>query len=114
MSIIFKGNLASLLIKRLYRNPFAVHFSSIKVSDLVLVSPEGYVTEHGAQLPINMAGFHIHSAIHKVRLLLSRFHNSDAEAMLGFHRLVQRFRLQRTAIRFMGSHGRSLESLSTS
>lgn len=48
------------------RNPFAVHFSSIKVSDLVLVSPEGYVTEHGAQLPINMAGFHIHSAIHKV------------------------------------------------
>ncbi|PAV19523.1 hypothetical protein PNOK_0445700 [Pyrrhoderma noxium] len=50
-----------------WMNPFAVHFSSIKVSDLVLVSPEGYVTEHGAQLPINMAGFHIHSSIHKAR-----------------------------------------------
>lgn len=50
-----------------WMNPFGRHFSQISVSDLVLVSPDGYPTEHGAQLPINTAGFHIHSAIHKAR-----------------------------------------------
>jgi len=40
-------------------NPFAVHFSSITVSKLVLVGPDGYVAPEGAQLPINTAGFHI-------------------------------------------------------
>lgn len=40
-------------------NPFAVHFSSITVSKLVLVTPDGYVAAEGAQLPINTAGFHI-------------------------------------------------------
>lgn len=39
----------------------------MKASDLVLVDPEGYVTEGGAQLPINEAGFMIHSEIHKAR-----------------------------------------------
>ncbi|THH12504.1 hypothetical protein EW146_g7629 [Bondarzewia mesenterica] len=50
-----------------WMNPFAVHFSSITISKLVLVGPDGYVTKYGAQLPINTAGFHIHSAIHKAR-----------------------------------------------
>jgi ribulose-5-phosphate 4-epimerase/fuculose-1-phosphate aldolase len=50
-----------------WMNPFAKHFSSIKASDLVLVDSEGYVTEGGAQLPINEAGFMIHSEIHKAR-----------------------------------------------
>jgi len=50
-----------------WMNPAAVHFSSIKKSNLVLVNPEGYVSPHGAQLPINAAGFFIHSAIHKAR-----------------------------------------------
>ncbi|GAA5830590.1 hypothetical protein JCM11251_002524 [Rhodosporidiobolus azoricus] len=50
-----------------WMNPFAVHFSSITVSHLCLVTPDGYVSEEGAQLPINTAGFHIHSAIHKER-----------------------------------------------
>lgn len=40
-------------------NPFGVHFGRISVSNLVLVSPEGYPVEGGAQLPINTAGFHI-------------------------------------------------------
>lgn len=48
-------------------NPFAKHFSTIKASDLVLVDSDGYVTEGGAQLPINEAGFMIHSEIHKAR-----------------------------------------------
>jgi len=50
-----------------WMNPMCVAFSSIKASDLVLVDPEGYVSEGGAQLPINMAGFYIHTAIHKAR-----------------------------------------------
>lgn len=62
-------------------NPFGVHFSSMTVSKLVLVTPDGYVHPTlGAQLPINvsprlmacktdiqMAGFYIHSAIHHAR-----------------------------------------------
>jgi ribulose-5-phosphate 4-epimerase/fuculose-1-phosphate aldolase len=39
----------------------------MKASDLVLVDADGYVTEGGAQLPINEAGFMIHSEIHKAR-----------------------------------------------
>lgn len=50
-----------------WMNPFAVHFSSMTKSKLVLVSPDGYVTPYGAQLPINTAGFYIHSAIHHAR-----------------------------------------------
>uniref|UniRef100_A0A0W0F892 Putative arad-like aldolase/epimerase n=1 Tax=Moniliophthora roreri TaxID=221103 RepID=A0A0W0F892_MONRR len=36
-------------------------------NDLVLVDAEGRPTPEGAQLPINTAGFYIHSAIHKAR-----------------------------------------------
>jgi len=50
-----------------WMNPIAVHFSSITKSKLVLVDPQGHVSPHGAQLPINAAGFFIHSAIHKAR-----------------------------------------------
>ncbi|KAL2868360.1 class II aldolase/adducin domain protein [Aspergillus lucknowensis] len=50
-----------------WMNPFAKHFSTMKASDLVLVDADGYVTEGGSQLPINEAGFMIHSEIHKAR-----------------------------------------------
>lgn len=50
-----------------WMNPFAKHFSAMKASDLVLVDGEGYVTDGGAQAPINEAGFMIHSEIHKAR-----------------------------------------------
>ncbi|KAK7032428.1 hypothetical protein VNI00_013176 [Paramarasmius palmivorus] len=50
-----------------WMNPLGMHYSMIKKSDLVLVSPEGYVSSEGAQLPINTAGYWIHSAIHKAR-----------------------------------------------
>ncbi|KAL3466671.1 class II aldolase/adducin N-terminal [Aspergillus heterothallicus] len=50
-----------------WMNPFAKHFSAMKASDLVLVDADGYVTEGGAQSPINEAGFMIHSEIHKAR-----------------------------------------------
>ena len=59
-------------------NPFGVHFKlmtaskwvhSVRCADtrLVLVGPDGYVSPHGAQLPINEAGFAIHSAVHRSR-----------------------------------------------
>lgn len=44
-----------------------MHFNSIKAADLVLVSPEGFVTEHGAQSAVNKAGFYIHSSVHQAR-----------------------------------------------
>ncbi|RMJ21270.1 hypothetical protein PHISP_07859 [Aspergillus sp. HF37] len=50
-----------------WMNPFAKHFSAMKASDLVLVDGDGYVTDGGAQAPINEAGFMIHSEIHKAR-----------------------------------------------
>ncbi|GAA5830632.1 hypothetical protein JCM11251_002540 [Rhodosporidiobolus azoricus] len=57
----------SVMPDHYWMNPFAVHFSQITVSNLCLVTPEGYVHPDGAQLPINTAGFHIHSAIHEQR-----------------------------------------------
>jgi len=50
-----------------WMNPMGMHYGRIKASDLVLVTPEGYVHPDGAQRPINIAGFYIHSAIHKAR-----------------------------------------------
>ncbi|ESK84752.1 class ii aldolase adducin domain protein [Moniliophthora roreri MCA 2997] len=50
-----------------WMNPFGKHYSMITKSDLVLVDAEGRPTPEGAQLPINTAGFYIHSAIHKAR-----------------------------------------------
>src|SRR5437764_3994206 len=46
-------------------NPFAMHFSQIKVSDLILVNEHGVVVE-GSQ-PVNAAAFAIHSQIHAAR-----------------------------------------------
>ncbi|KNZ77905.1 Meiotically up-regulated gene 14 protein [Termitomyces sp. J132] len=39
----------------------------LKTSKLVLVDPNGRPSPYGAQLPINNAGFFIHSAIHEAR-----------------------------------------------
>ncbi|WP_199434081.1 class II aldolase/adducin family protein [Qaidamihabitans albus] len=46
-------------------NPLAVHFGHIRVSDLLLVGPDGAVV-HG-EGGINPAGFAIHSAVHAAR-----------------------------------------------
>lgn len=47
-------------------DPYAKHFASIKVSDLVLVNEKGQYIE-GSKSKINAAGFIIHSTIHKER-----------------------------------------------
>ena len=46
-------------------NPFTMHFSQIRVSDLILVNDHGEVVE-GRQ-PVNTAAFVIHSQIHQAR-----------------------------------------------
>jgi ribulose-5-phosphate 4-epimerase/fuculose-1-phosphate aldolase len=46
-------------------NPLSMHFSLIKVSDLILVNEAGEVVE--GDEPINAAAFAIHSEIHKAR-----------------------------------------------
>ena len=46
-------------------NPFGMHFSQIRVSDLILVNHRGEVVEGGR--PVNAAAFAIHSQVHKAR-----------------------------------------------
>lgn len=46
-------------------NPFGMHFSQIRVSDLILVNHEGEVVE--GNHPVNRAAFAIHSQIHAAR-----------------------------------------------
>jgi Class II Aldolase and Adducin N-terminal domain len=49
-------------------NPYGMHFSQIKKSDLVCIDEEGYVVEDvGARKPVNTAGVHIHRELHKAR-----------------------------------------------
>lgn len=46
-------------------NPLGVHFSQIKISDLLLVNHEGEVVQ--GDRPVNVAAFAIHSRLHKAR-----------------------------------------------
>jgi ribulose-5-phosphate 4-epimerase/fuculose-1-phosphate aldolase len=46
-------------------NPFGMHFSQIRVSDLILVNKEGQVVEGGRA--VNTAAFAIHSQVHDAR-----------------------------------------------
>jgi ribulose-5-phosphate 4-epimerase/fuculose-1-phosphate aldolase len=46
-------------------NPFGMHFSQVRASDLILVNHDGEVVE--GTWPVNVAAFAIHSAIHRAR-----------------------------------------------
>lgn len=46
-------------------NPFGMSFRQIKVSDLILVDQDGTVVEGNG--PVNLAGFAIHSQVHRAR-----------------------------------------------
>ncbi|ORY70466.1 class II aldolase/adducin domain protein [Pseudomassariella vexata] len=54
-----------ILTDHFWLNPLSMHFSLIKVPDLILVDEEGLVVE--GDEPINTAAFTIHSAIHRSR-----------------------------------------------
>jgi len=46
-------------------NPFGLFFSEVRADNLVLVNSEGEIMQGGPM--VNLAGFHIHSAIHHAR-----------------------------------------------
>ena len=46
-------------------NPFGVHFSELRASDLLLVAHDGTIVE--GDLPLNAAAFAIHSQVHAAR-----------------------------------------------
>jgi len=46
-------------------NPFGVHFSHVRASDLILVNEQGEVVE--GSYPVNRAAFAIHSRVHEAR-----------------------------------------------
>jgi ribulose-5-phosphate 4-epimerase/fuculose-1-phosphate aldolase len=50
---------------RFWVNPYAVHFSRIKVSDLLLIDEEGKVAQGSRRT--NKAAFWIHSSVHRAR-----------------------------------------------
>ena len=49
----------------IFGDPLGVHFSQIKISDLILVNHDGEVVQ-GIR-PVNVAAFAIHSRLHKAR-----------------------------------------------
>ena len=52
-------------VDRFWVNPFGVHFSHIRVSDLILVGHDGEIVE--GEYPLNAAAFAIHSQVHAAR-----------------------------------------------
>jgi ribulose-5-phosphate 4-epimerase/fuculose-1-phosphate aldolase len=48
-------------------NPAGVHFSHIRVSDLMRVDHEGHIVEHGEFRRLNRAAFAIHATLHAAR-----------------------------------------------
>src|SRR5271165_3132972 len=46
-------------------NPFGMHFSQVRASDLILVNDQGEVVE--GNRPVNRAAFAIHSRVHAAR-----------------------------------------------
>ncbi|GAA6041706.1 hypothetical protein JCM8097_003092 [Rhodosporidiobolus ruineniae] len=75
-----------------WMNPYGLHFARMSISKLVLVTPDGYVSPEGAQLPINTAGFYIHSAIHKERpevQAIAHCHSVNGRAWSCFGRPIE-------------------------
>ncbi|MED4731007.1 class II aldolase/adducin family protein [Aneurinibacillus migulanus] len=85
-------------------NPFAMDFSRIRVSDLVLVDHEGRVVQ-GNQ-PINRAAFAIHSQIHAVRpdtIAAAHSHSTYGKAWSTLGRLLDP--ITQDACAFYHDHG---------
>lgn len=93
-----------ILTDHFWLNPLSMHFSQIRVSDLVLVDEEGFVVE-GVE-PINTAAFTIHSAIHKARPdvhAACHAHSVHGKAFSCFGRELDM--ITQDALRFYKSHG---------
>jgi len=70
-------------------NPFGVHFSQIRVSDLMLVNAKGEVVE--GKHPLNGAAFAIHSSVHHARpdvIAAAHSHSLHGKAWSSLGRLL--------------------------
>ncbi|KAH8681970.1 class II aldolase/adducin domain protein [Xylariales sp. PMI_506] len=93
-----------ILTDHFWLNPLSMHFSLIKVSDLILVDEDGLVVE-GDQ-PINTAAFTIHSAIHRHRPdvhAACHAHSVHGKAFSVFGRELEM--ITQDSLRFYKSHG---------
>lgn len=72
-------------------NPAGVHFSHIRVSDLMRVDHTGEIVEHGEVKRLNRAAFAIHSTLHKARpdvLAAAHSHSLYGKAWSALGRLL--------------------------
>ncbi len=70
-------------------NPFGMHFSQIRVSDLILVNHRGEVVE--GEYPVNVAAFAIHSQVHAARpdvIAAAHAHSMSGKAWSSLGRLL--------------------------
>ncbi|RYP18552.1 hypothetical protein DL765_003837 [Monosporascus sp. GIB2] len=92
-----------ILTDHFWLNRLSMHFSLIKVSDLILVDEDGLVVEGNE--PINTAAFAIHSAIHRARPdanAACRAHSVYGKAFSAFGRPLEM--VTQDALRFHGCH----------
>ena len=85
-------------------NPFGMHFSQIRVSDLILVDKDGRVVE--GNRPLNAAAFAIHSEIHKARpdvICAAHAHSLYGKTWSSFRRPLEP--LTQDACAFYQDHG---------
>ncbi|KAK6856475.1 arad-like aldolase/epimerase [Apiospora arundinis] len=92
-----------ILTDHFWLNPLSMHFSLIKVSDLILVDEDGLVVE--GEEPINEAAFTIHSAIHRARAdvhAACHAHSVHGKAFSVFGRELEM--ITQDSLRFYKSH----------
>ncbi|KAJ5653705.1 hypothetical protein N7490_000708 [Penicillium lividum] len=92
-----------ILTDHFWLNPLSMHFSLIKVSDLILVNEDGEVVE--GDEPINGAAFAIHSEIHKARPEVNaacHAHSVHGKAFSAFGRELDM--ITQDSLRFYKSH----------
>src|SRR5689334_21420803 len=85
-------------------NPFGMHFSAIRVSDLMLVNAKGEVVE--GKHPLNGAAFAIHSSVHHARpdvVAAAHSHSLHGKAWSSLGRLLDP--ITQDACAFFEDHG---------
>jgi len=98
-----------ILRDHFWMNPFGVHFSSMTISKLVLVTPQGYVHPTlGAQLPINVSGLYSNTEMCST----SRWRAFTSTRPFIMH--AQKSKPPLIATRFMAKLGQLLVDLSRS
>ncbi|CAK7206919.1 hypothetical protein SEUCBS139899_009726 [Sporothrix eucalyptigena] len=92
-----------ILTDHFWLNPLSMHFSQIRVSDLILVNEDGEVVQGNE--PVNAAAFAIHAEIHKARPdvhAACHTHSVHGKAFSAFGRPLDM--ITQDALRFYNSH----------